>query len=92
MMHLRARRGQALWRLVDGFVTVASVDGRSVRAGGSAPAIWEALPGSDTSAINVAEIVERLAGDHRADTDDVESDTMRVLAAWEEIGCAVLEP
>jgi hypothetical protein len=92
MITPRVRRGRALWRVVDGFVTVASVDGRSVRAGGSAPAIWDELPASDATPIDVAEIVERLAADHDADIDDVESDTMRVLAAWEEIGCAVLEP
>lgn len=92
MTSLRARRGQALWRVVDGFVTVASVDGRSVRAGGSASAIWEELPASDAAPVQVSEIVERLAADHDADAEDVASDTERVLTAWEEIGCAVLEP
>jgi len=91
MIAVRARRGPAVWRAVDGFVTVASPDGRSVRAAGSAAAIWDLLPDPGHPSIDVAEIVDRLATEHRADLNAVASDTRRVLVAWEAIGCAVLE-
>ncbi|MEP1123838.1 MAG: PqqD family protein [Ilumatobacter sp.] len=89
----RTRRGSdVVWRAVPGFVTVASIDGTSVRASGSATAVWNLLPSADAEPIDVDEIVTRLAAEYRADEDEVRADTLRTLAAWEEIGCAVREP
>lgn len=89
MTQVRVRRGTALWRSVPGFVTVAATDGRSVRAGGSAPSIWALLPDRDEPSATLESIVERLAIDHGASPADVERDVVRVIAAWEAIGCAV---
>lgn len=85
------RRGPALWRVAAGAVVVAAVDGRTVTASGAAVAIWQCLPAQRQPPIPVSTLMERLATDHGVPPATVHDDTLRVLEAWEAIGCAVLD-
>ncbi len=91
MDHRRVRRGRALWRATPDTVVVAAVDGRTVHADGSAPAIWKLLPDHHDEPIALTTLVEQLVAEHGAPHARVYDDTVNVLEAWEAIGCAVLD-
>lgn len=86
------RRALALWRRAPGYLTVAAVDGASVRMAGSAGAVWDLLPDIDAEPVNLASLVATLADDFDEDIDVVGRDVTSVLDALEAIGCVVRLP
>jgi len=89
MAGFRVRRAPSLFRMTEGFVVVASVDGRSAEMAGSAAAIWAVLPSPDAEPVTIAELVTQLATRYDAALDDVERDALAVVESLEAIGCAV---
>lgn len=83
------RRAPALWRRAPGYLTVAAVDGASLRMGGSAGDVWDLLPGADAEPRAVSTVVAELAAAFGAPGDVVERDVAQVLAALESLGCVV---
>jgi len=83
------RRGPALWRRASGYLTVAAVDGASVRMSGSAGDVWDLLPQPSNEPIAMTTLVATLTDRFDAHADAVEHDVVEVLDALEAIGCVV---
>jgi hypothetical protein len=64
------RRRDVLWRSVDGYLAVSTVDGEAMAATGPAAAIWQLLDDWTT----IDELSGELADRHGADVDRVRAD------------------
>ena len=82
-----ARRADVLWRVAGGYLVVCTPDGRCVEVGGSAAAVWAALPTAPAPPVPLADLVPRLAGESNARLAEVEPVVHAVLAALESHGC-----
>ena len=89
MRDVHVRRGAATWRTAPGYLTVASIDGRSVEIGGPAVAIWNALPADGDESVAIGALTDRLATEFYLTPSVAERHVVEVLDALETIGCVV---
>lgn len=84
-----ARRADVLWRTAGGYLAVCTPSGRCVEVGGSAAAVWAALPTAPAAPVPLAELVHLLACGSNAHPAEVEPVVHAVLEVLESHGCVV---
>lgn len=66
---------------------VCAPDGTCLEMGGSAAAIWQALPGPDEPPAAFHALVGELAAAHGVEPEVAARDVDAAIRAWEAVGC-----